>query len=52
MKYCTRCVYPANHPLHITFDKMGLCSGCKVHEEKDLLDWNGRFLLLRKITDS
>lgn len=39
MKYCTRCVYPANHPLNITFDDEGVCSGCRIHEEKDELDW-------------
>ena len=50
MKYCTRCVYPANHPLHSTFDAQGVCSGCRVHEEKDSLDWNARFEKLKKIT--
>ncbi len=39
MKYCTRCVYPENHPLNITFDDEGVCSGCRVHEEKDEIDW-------------
>ncbi|MEK7613212.1 MAG: N-acetyl sugar amidotransferase [Patescibacteria group bacterium] len=52
MKYCTRCVYPANHPLNLTFDKDGVCSGCRVHEEKDMLTWDERFLKLKKITDS
>ena len=42
MKYCTRCLYPANHPLHLTFDENGVCSGCRVHEEKDQLDWDER----------
>lgn len=51
MKYCTRCLYPANHPLYITFDERGLCSGCRVHEEKDELDWEVRFNMLRRITD-
>ncbi len=42
MKYCTRCLYPENHPLNISFDEQGICSGCRVHEEKDVLDWNLR----------
>lgn len=42
MQYCTRCVYPANHPLNITFDEQGVCSGCRVHEEKVYLDWSQR----------
>lgn len=39
MKYCQRCLYPENHPLQITLDEEGVCSGCRVHEEKDQLDW-------------
>ncbi|MDB9916151.1 N-acetyl sugar amidotransferase [Pseudomonadales bacterium] len=39
MRYCTRCLYPANHPLNITFDSRGVCSGCLVHEEKYEIDW-------------
>ena len=50
MKYCTRCVYPANHPLRITFDAQGVCSGCRIHEEKDTLDWKSRFARLKKLT--
>lgn len=42
MKYCVRCLYPENHPLHLTFDEHGVCSGCRIHEEKDALDWDER----------
>jgi len=42
MRYCNRCLYPENHPLHLTFDEDGVCSGCRVHEEKDTLDWTAR----------
>lgn len=52
MKYCKRCLYPENHPLNLTFDEKGICSGCRVHEEKDRLDWNGRAKLLKNIFDS
>jgi N-acetyl sugar amidotransferase len=51
MKYCTRCVYPANHPLNITFDDLGVCSGCRVHEEKDQLDWSQREERLLELLD-
>jgi len=47
MKYCKRCIYPDNHPFGITFDEEGVCSGCRVHEEKDSLDWEERFEKLR-----
>jgi len=52
MRYCTRCLYPENHPLHLTFAADGVCSGCRVHEEKDLLDWGERRELLRSLFDS
>ena len=39
MQYCTRCLYPKNHPLGIVFDDEGVCSGCRVHEEKDEINW-------------
>lgn len=42
MKYCRRCLYPENQPLHLTFDDAGICSGCRIHEEKDSLDWVDR----------
>ncbi|BFR50087.1 N-acetyl sugar amidotransferase [Nitratidesulfovibrio sp. HK-II] len=51
MRYCSRCLYPANHPLHLTFDDAGVCSGCRIHEEKDALDWEERFERLRNIVD-
>lgn len=49
MKYCKRCLYPANHPLGLTFDEKGVCSGCRVHEEKDMIDWSERFEKLRTL---
>ena len=49
MKYCTRCLYPGNHPLNITFDSKGVCSGCRIHEEKDSLNWSMREEKLKEI---
>jgi len=51
MNYCKRCLYPENHPLNITFDEEGVCSGCRVHEEKDTLDWPLRKQKLAAIFD-
>ena len=51
MKYCRRGLYPNNHPYGILFDKDGVCSGCRVHEEKDYLNWEARFDLLKKIVE-
>ena len=39
MKVCKRCLYTSAHPLGLTFDRDGVCSGCRVHEEKDQIDW-------------
>ncbi|NQV77482.1 MAG: N-acetyl sugar amidotransferase [Lutibacter sp.] len=52
MRICKRCLYPENHPLYITFDDEGICSGCRVHEEKDILDWNKRSEKLKPILDN
>ncbi|HXB41280.1 MAG TPA: N-acetyl sugar amidotransferase [Bacteroidia bacterium] len=49
MKICNRCLYPENHALNIVFDEEGICSGCRVHEEKDTLDWNMREEKLKTI---
>src|SRR3989338_527037 len=51
MNYCTRCVYPANHPLNITFNQQGVCSGCLIHEEKDKLNWDERAQKLKNILE-
>ena len=51
MQVCTRCLYTSNHPLNLTFDDEGVCSGCRVHEEKDKLDWNDRASKLAGILD-
>jgi N-acetyl sugar amidotransferase len=51
MKYCKRCLYPENHPLGLTLNNKGICSGCQVHEEKDKLDWSERLEKLKVICD-
>lgn len=49
MIYCKRCLYPANHPYGMVFDDQGVCMGCRIHEEKDSLDWDARFRTLERI---
>jgi len=44
-------MYPENHALSIILDKDGVCSGCRVHEEKYQIDWSGREIELKKILD-
>ena len=47
--YCKRCLYSTNHPLGLILDEDGICSGCKIHEEKDTLDWEYRWNKLNQI---
>jgi N-acetyl sugar amidotransferase len=49
MKVCKRCLYHENHPLHIIINDDGICSGCKVHEEKDEINWNEKFEELKEL---
>ena len=47
---CKRCLYSTRHPLGLTIDDEGICSGCRIHEEKDSLDWSERWKKLELIT--
>lgn len=49
IKYCKRCLYSTDHPLGLTIDEEGICSGCRVHDEKDSLDWISRWQLLERL---
>ena len=40
---CRRCLYQSDHPLGLVIDDEGICSGCRIHEEKDHLDWDARW---------
>lgn len=46
---CRRCLYTLDHPLGLTIDEEGICSGCRIHEEKDSLDWSERWGRLVKL---
>jgi len=49
MQACKRCLYTTYHALGLTLDEEGICSGCRIHEEKDRLDFNARWLKLLDI---
>jgi N-acetyl sugar amidotransferase len=40
---CRRCLYREDHPLGLVLDDDSICSGCRIHEEKDTLDWGERW---------
>ncbi len=49
LQFCKRCLYADSHPLGLVIDGEGICSGCRVHEEKDLLDWDARWQELESL---
>jgi len=49
LQACKRCLYTTDHPLGLTLDAEGICSGCRIHEEKDSLDWQERWKRLEDI---
>jgi N-acetyl sugar amidotransferase len=49
LRTCKRCLYTTQHPLGLTLDEEGICSGCRVHEEKDKLDWANRWSHLESL---
>lgn len=50
--YCKKCLYPSTHGLGIQFDEKGVCTGCRIHEEKYTLDWSEKCEELKLITES
>lgn len=49
MRYCARCVYPESSVVKLTFDERGVCSGCRVDEERYKIDWKEKEKRLRDI---
>ena len=49
MKYCARCLYPANARPTIIFDDQGICSGCRHHDAREGIDWVEREQWLRDL---
>ncbi|MBE8998095.1 MULTISPECIES: N-acetyl sugar amidotransferase [unclassified Nostoc] len=51
IQYCTKCVYPALSASPLTFDEYGVCSGCRVHDQKKSIDWEQRWQWLKELTN-
>ena len=49
LSFCKRCLYGTTHPLGLILDKEGICSGCRIHEEKDTLDWDEKWQRLEQL---
>ncbi len=51
LQFCARCLYADSHPLGLQIDGEGICSGCRIHEEKDVLDWDDRWARLERLVE-
>ena len=51
IQFCKRCLYSITHPLGLTLDDEGICSGCRIHEEKDRLNWTDRWQNLKALVE-
>ncbi len=48
INFCKVCLYSNKHPLGLIIYDDGVCSGCKIHEEKNKIDWSKKFNELKK----
>ena len=46
IKWCSKCVYPSSSAVPLSFDKRGICSGCRTHEQKKDINWDSRLRML------
>ena len=51
VSYCSKCVYPNVSAIPLAFDKEGICSGCRIHEQKKEINWDERLELLKMEID-
>ena len=42
IQWCSKCVYPSSSAVSLEFDEDGVCSGCRVYEQKKNIDWEER----------
>jgi len=48
IQWCKKCVNPSSSAVPLVFDDEGVCTGCRVHEQKKNIDWNERLEMLLK----
>ncbi len=51
MRYCARCTFPENARPTIIFDEEGICSGCRVAESKQTINWEEREVWLKELLE-
>ena len=52
MRYCARCLYPQNSKPSIIFDEQGVCSGCRLIESRQNINWQEREQWLKTLLES
>lgn len=50
--YCSKCVYPDISAVPLSFDEDGVCTGCRVSEQKDKIDWDSRWDHFKDLLES
>jgi N-acetyl sugar amidotransferase len=51
MRWCSRCVNPSSAAVTATLDEDGVCSGCRVHDQKKTIDWHERLEMLLELVE-
>jgi len=51
VQYCTKCTYCSVAATPVTFDENGVCSGCRVAEQKKKINWEERWKMLEELVD-
>ncbi len=46
ISWCSRCLYPSSSAVPLVFDEAGVCSGCRVHDQKSEINWSDRLDML------
>ena len=50
--YCTKCVYPDVSAVPVAFNDEGICTGCQIHGQKNIQDWDERFQFFKDLVYS
>jgi len=51
IRWCRRCVTPSSAAVSVNFDEAGVCSACRVHDQKKLIDWDERLAELLEMVE-
>lgn len=51
VRYCSNCVYPSSSAAPLSFDEQGLCSGCRIANRREQVDWTRREQKFRRLLE-